>query len=114
MDIKNKSKKQETRITKSLAQLMYARRQMASGSVWMAKGDIISELFLVEAKTKVSPTKSFSIKRSWLNKIDWEAYLAGKIPVLAFSFGDNVDYFVLSGEHFLNLTEELLGYRKKG
>ncbi len=113
MDIRSKAEKQEKRIAASLSQIMAARRQKASGAVWTSKGDVISELFLVEAKTKAQLTKSFAIKRKWLEKIDMEAFLAGKIPALAFSFGDNVDYFVLSGEHFLALTEEIIKYRRE-
>lgn len=104
-----KSIRQENRIAKSLSDIMEARRQMASGSMWMAKGDVVSEIFLIEAKTKSKPSKSFSIKREWLDKIEEEAFLAGKLPALAFSFGDNVDYFVVNSDVFKELVSKYRG-----
>lgn len=108
-----RSKQQEARITKSLQDIkMQARTQMASGAIWFAKSDIVSELFQIEAKTKAKESKSISIKREWLEKIEREGFQARKIPALAFSFGDNVDYFALRDRDFLALVEELLELRK--
>lgn len=109
-----KSRKQEQRITKSLQEIkMDARQQMASGSIWFAKSDVISELFQIEAKTRAKKSKSISVKREWLDKIASEAFHANKIPALAFSFGDNKDYFILEDRYFLELVEELIELRRK-
>lgn len=109
-----KAKRQEQRITRSLNQIKEeARNALASGSKWFAKSDVISKHFRIEAKTKATPSKSFSIKREWLDKIGAEAFETGKIPVLAFSFGDNKDYFVLEDRHFYELVEEFVRGRGK-
>lgn len=109
-----KSKKQEQRITKSLKEIKdEARRQIASGSLWFAKSDVVSSLFQIEAKTKAEICKSMSIKREWLEKIEREAFYAGKIPALAISFGDSTDYFVLKDIYFLELVEELIELRRR-
>lgn len=106
--------KQEKRITKSLKEIgMEARQQMASGSIWFAKSDVISEWFQIEAKTRARVAKSISIKKEWLEKIEEEALLSGKIPVLVFSFGDQMDYFILKDTDFLTIIEELLTYRRR-
>lgn len=110
-----RSIKQEGRITKSLKQLgQDARRQIASGSLWFAKSDIVSELFRIEAKTRAKfGQKSIKVEKEWLEKIKQEALETGKVPALAFSFGDNMDYFVLEDRDFYTLVEELIELRRK-
>lgn len=105
---------QERRITKSLKEIgIEARQQMASGSVWFAKSDVISELFQIEAKTKAKPSKSISVKKEWHEKIEHEGFEANKIPALVYSFGDSTDYFALRDRDFLALVEELVELRGK-
>lgn len=104
MDKRDASKIQEKRITKSLKQIIKnTKRQIASGAMWFAKGDILSSFFLIEAKTKVKPSKQFTIKKEWLEKIYSQALEVGKIPVLAISFGDNEDYYVLRSKDFIEI-----------
>lgn len=108
------SKKQENRITKSLKQIgeENARRRMMSGALWFAKSDVVSNLFQIEAKTKAKPSKSHTIQKEWLDKIEQEAFDNSKIPALVFSFGTAKDYFALPDREFLTLVEELLELRK--
>lgn len=80
---------------------------MNSGAIWFDKSDVISKNFRVEAKTKIKPSKSFTIKKEWLEKIEKEAFLTGKTPALAFSFGDGKDYFILSDKDFYEIVERL-------
>lgn len=80
---------------------------MNSGAIWFNKSDVVSKNFRVEAKTRTKPSKSFTIKKEWLDKIEKEAFLTGKIPTLAFSFGDGKDYFVLTDEDFYMIAEKL-------
>jgi predicted RNase H-like nuclease (RuvC/YqgF family) len=106
--IKRVSNLQEKRITKSFNAIkIQARKQIASGAKWYAKSDVIAEKFQVEAKTKASPSKSFSIKKEWLDKIADEALQNKRIPVLAINFGEGDDYFVLNSKDFLYLIERL-------
>lgn len=107
------SRRQETRITKSLQQIkQQAKRVMASGALWFAKSDIVSELFQIEAKTKEKPSQSMTIKKEWMDKIEQEGFDNKKIPALAFSFGESTDYFVLRDRDFYTLVEELVELRR--
>lgn len=110
---KRQSLKQEKRITKSLGEIMEARRQMASGALWFAKSDVVTELLQIEAKTKEKPSKSISLKKEWFKKVEEEGFLAGKIPCLAFSFGDNSDYYAVKDNEFLAILEELIELRRR-
>lgn len=80
---------------------------MNSGAIWFDKSDVVSKNFRIEAKTKVKPSKSITIKKEWLEKIEKEAFLTGKIPTLVFSFGDGKDYFILTDEDFYRIAEKL-------
>ncbi len=54
-----------------------------------AKGDVLHEVLLVEAKT--TDNASLSVKRAWLAKIAAEAAAAGRVPGLAIRFSGNPD-----------------------
>lgn len=110
---RQKSQKQEKRITKSFNELLEGRARIASGNQWFCKGDYSNEMFLLEAKTKASPSKSMSLKKEWFDKIELEAFQDKKIPLLAFSFGDGTDYIALKERYFLELVEELLELRRE-
>lgn len=103
----DRSKQQEKRITKTLSQIQSnVRRQKASGSMWYQKSDVVSEEFQIEAKTRASPARQIIVKKEWMEKIEEEAFQSGKTPVLAISFGDNQDYFVLKAEDLIELIEK--------
>lgn len=80
---------------------------MNSGAIWFNKSDVVSKNFRIEAKTRTKPSKSITIKKEWLEKIEKEAFLTGKTPALAFSFGDGKDYFILSDKDFYEIVERL-------
>jgi len=80
---------------------------MNSGAIWFNKSDVISRNFRIEAKTKIKPSKSITIKKEWLEKIENEAFLTNKIPSLAFSFGEGKDYFILTDKDFYEIVEKL-------
>lgn len=107
MEIKRISKKQEKRISSRLNSANEPSRvQKASGAMWNKKSDVISSRFRIEAKTKVRPSLSITVKKEWLRKIQLEAWDTGKIPVLAISFGDGKDYYILDEHDFINLIGE--------
>lgn len=109
-----RSQRQEKRITRSLQEIgLQARTQMASGAIWFAKSDVISDLFQIEAKTKANPSKSISVKEEWHSKIEQEAFDNNKIGALVYSFGGNTDYFSLRDKDFLSLVEELVELRQR-
>ena len=114
MNMRKFSNVQEKRVAKKLD----GRTQPGSGSINItsAKGDVAvtkSENWkvLVECKTKavnkMSPgVRSFSIKKDWLLEVAKQCREQGKdIPVLAFSFNNKEDYYVLRAQDFENLLQ---------
>ena len=109
-----KSNKQEKRITRSFQQIKEeAKKTMASGALWIQKSDVITKQFRVEAKTKMKPSDSMTLKKEWFDKIGREAFESGKIGLVVFSFGDNDDIVGIKFNDFLALVEELNTLREK-
>ena len=102
------SKKQEDAIAKKLG----GARVKNSGSTAWAKGDVSLENLLLECKTKMSPSKSISIQKEWLEKQSKEALFMGKpYSALAFNFGpDEPNYYIIDESMF----ETLLNILNKG
>lgn len=96
MNTRKYSKAQE----KSVAKAINGRTQINSGATPFYKGDVKNEYFLVECKTCIEPKKSFAIKQEWLTTIKREAFEDRKLPALAFNFGDNVNYYILTERDF--------------
>lgn len=98
------SKKQENTIAKQLG----GKRVANSGATMFQKGDIITDSFLLEAKTKTSLSESISIKKDWLLKNKREALSMSKpFNALVFNFGpDEPNYYIIDE----NLFQELLEY----
>lgn len=92
------SNKQEKQIAKAVD----GRQQSNSGATAFQKGDIITDDWLIEAKTKTSESKSFTIKREWLDKNKEEAFAMDKsYNALAFNFGeDTPNYYVVDEKTF--------------
>lgn len=109
MDIRHiASRKQEGRIAKSLRELRVAATQtIASGALWIAKSDVITKRFRIEAKTRAKASSSMVVKKEWLDKISLEAFETGKIPLLAFSFGNGKDYFIIEDKHLYEIISEI-------
>ena len=82
-----------------------------SGAIMFGAGDVRTTAFdgdwLIEAKTKTSPSKSFTIKKEWLEKNEREAFATCCAhSALVFSFGElhnDRQWYVLSEEEFLRL-----------
>lgn len=101
------SKKQEDTIAKQLG----GRRVANSGATMFQKGDIITDNFLLEAKTKTTSSKSISIKKDWLIKNKREALSMSKpYNALVFNFGPDDDNYYIIDEL---LFQELLDYLEK-
>lgn len=113
--------RQEVRIVEKLKQIdPRARATIASGRTPVSKSDAeIVDLLRVEVKTSGARDgrgrKSITIKKEWLEKIEAEALHAGRnqIPVLAISFNDDKDYFVVEDYHFYNILKELVQLREE-
>ena len=100
------SKKQEEAIAKATG----GQRTPNSGATPWVKGDVLTEQFLLEAKTKTTPSNSISIKKEWFEKNIQEAVFLGKpYTALVFNFGPGEDNHYIIDEY---LFQELLEYLK--
>lgn len=99
------SKQQEKKIAKAVG----GKRQANSGATAFQKGDVITDQFLIEAKTKTTDCKSFTIKEDWLLKNEEEAFAMGRDSALCFDFGPSANkrYYVIS-ERLFDLLQQCL------
>ena len=82
---------------------------IASGSTPLLKGDVVTGNLCVEAKTKMEPSKSISVKKQWLEKAKEQAYSQRKEDyTVAISFGDGKDYYIIED----SLLEDLYKSRE--
>ena len=92
---RDKSFQQEKRI----AEAMGGKQVIGSGSTPFLKGDVVVDNLLIEAKTKMEPSKTITIQRAWLDKAKAQAIATRKGDyALAISFGDTQDYYVIEEE----------------
>ena len=100
------SKVQEEAVAKEVG----GTRQPNSGATPFAKGDVKSEQFLIECKTRTKSSDSISIKKEWIEKLVGESLFEGKENwSLAFNFGPNEpNYYIIDGHLFDLLTEKLM------
>lgn len=95
------SSKQE----KSVAKAVGGRKTANSGATKFSKGDVRTENWLLECKTKTKPSDSFTIQKSWLEKNEEEAFAMGKHhSALVFDFGDlhNPEHYYVINEYEFN------------
>jgi hypothetical protein len=78
---------------KLTATLLRGKRQRGSGCGSKHKGDVKSDLFLVE--NKLTGKLSISVKKQWMDKITREADAIGRIPMVVFGFEDGGDWATL-------------------
>ena len=98
------SNKQE----KHIAKVTNGKQVANSGATAFSKGDVRTDQFLIEAKTCTSEKQSFSIKKEWLEKNEEERFAMNKdYSALAFNFGDDVNYYVISEKLFIKLLNYL-------
>ena len=99
------SKKQEDAIAKKLG----GARVKNSGATAWEKGDVTTDKFLLECKTRMAPSQSITIQKSWIEKIKQEALFVGKPhTALLFNFGpDEECYAIINEELFETLIAAL-------
>ena len=109
MSTKKVSKKMEARLAKTLG----GKRQSNSGATPFQKGDVLTELFAIEAKTSITPKQSISIRKAWIDKIRREAFAMGK-PYSAVTFdfgtgslGNKETFYIIDEQLFIKLHEKL-------
>ena len=99
------SKKQENAVAKKFN----GTRTLNSGATKFQKGDVTLDKFIIECKTKVTPSESITIHKEWLEKNVKEALFMGKpYSALAFNFGPNQkNYYIIDEELFEELPNHL-------
>jgi len=91
-----------------IAKVTNGKQTANSGATAFSKGDVRTDQFLIEAKTCVSEKQSFTIKKEWLLKNEEERFAMGKdYSALAFNFGDDVNYYIISEKLFIKLLKLL-------
>lgn len=102
--MKSEGQKNSLKHENRLADLLDGRRVSGSGSSWSHKGDVQSADLLVEHK--YTSRKSYSIKSDVWRKIEKEAAIIGRVPVLAVRLElAQLDLIVLSEDDFVELRE---------
>ena len=102
-----------TKQEKAVAKTIKGNVVPNSGAIKFGAGDVQLDDWLIECKTKTTPSKSMTIHREWLEKNEEEAFSVGKNhSALCFSFGDlhnDKQYYILSErefKRFLQLEKE--------
>lgn len=94
------SKQQENKVASKLG----GNRTLNSGATLYQKGDVLTEKFLLECKTKTSASASISIQKEWLEKNEKESLFMGKpYNALAFNFGPNERNYYIIDEYLFEL-----------
>ena len=97
------SSRQEKRIAKAVNGKVVAN----SGAIKFGAGDVVTDDWLFEAKTKTAESDSFTIKRKWIIKNREEAFAMGKnYNALVIDFGDGKQFYLLDEKTFLQMLEE--------
>ena len=69
---------------------------IGSGSTPFLKGDVVTQDFLIECKTKMQESTQITVKKEWVDKAREQAYEMRKpYFLLALSFGDTSDYYFM-------------------
>lgn len=94
---------------KRVAKAMGGRQVIGSGATPFLKGDVVVDKLFIEAKTKMEPSKSISVKKEWLEKAKEQALAMRKEDyALVISLGDGKDYYVIEDQ----LMEDLYKSRE--
>lgn len=96
------SNQQEKKVAKAVS----GRQTANSGATSFVKGDVVAKNWLIECKTKTSPSMSMSVKKEWIDKNREEAFQMGKHhSAVVIDFGDGENHYIISEKDFLQLKE---------
>lgn len=99
------SKQQE----EAVAGVTSGRRNSNSGAGMWQKGDVTTDQFLLECKTRMTDSDSISVKKEWIEKNKKEAFFMNKeYSAVVFNFGPTQpNYYIIDEALFLKLQEYL-------
>lgn len=94
---------------KQIAKLVNGKTQSNSGGTKFGGGDVLTDEFLIEAKSTTKSRKMYSIRKEWLNKAQEQAFEQGKsYSTVAVRFDpEGEDYFIINSTLFKLLVEML-------
>ena len=99
-----------SRQEKKIAKAVKGNKVANSGATAFRKGDVTTDDWLFEAKTKTSESNSFTIKKEWIEKNKEEAFAMGKdYNALVIDFGDGKQFYLLDEKTFLGMKKCLEG-----
>ena len=102
--MKSEGQRESAAHEKRLAKATGGSTIAASGAFWNRKGDVRTSDLLIEHKW--TGKKSFTLSASVLEKINTEALLDGRIPILGIHLNGH-NYVILDEEDFLDLRRRL-------
>lgn len=90
---------------KHIAKITGGKVTSNSGGTKFGGGDVLTDTFLIEAKTVEKPKGSFSIKKEWIEKAKEQAFEQRKEKyTLAFQFEPHgKNYYIIEESTFLDL-----------
>ncbi len=95
---------------KKVATAVKGKKTANSGATPFSKGDVVTELFLLECKTKTSPSNSMTVKKEWIDKNAEEAFAMNRpYSAVVLDFGDGTNYYLIDEKLFKRLNEYLRG-----
>lgn len=98
------SDKQEKHVAKAVG----GKQTANSGATAFSKGDVRTDLFLIECKTVVNSRNSITVQRDWIRKNEDEAFAMGKLySAVAISFDNTEQFYIIDEKLFKHLVEVL-------
>jgi len=93
----------------SVARAMGGHRTPQSGGNSFIKGDVVSDDWIFECKTKATQTDGITIKKDWMKKLEEERKQSRKsFAALSINFGDNDNFYILD-ESTMQYLKRLAG-----
>lgn len=98
------SNKQEKKVAKTIG----GKQTANSGATKFSKGDVYTDEWLLECKTKTKDSNSMTIQREWFEKNNEEAFAMGKsYNAVVIDFGDGKNHYIIDENLFLKLVKYL-------
>lgn len=95
---------------KKVAKAVGGRQVANSGAATFVAGDVITDNFLIECKTKTSASKTMTVHKDWITKNEEEAFAMNKpYSAVVIDFGDGENYYLINEKLFKRLNSYLKG-----
>lgn len=106
---KKASRYYSSRQEKQVAAAVSGVQTPNSGATTWVKSDVLTENFVLECKTKMTPSESIIIKKAWFDKQKEEmAFMGKEHSAVVFNFGpDEPNHYIIDEYLFITLLEYL-------